>query len=224
MVLLIPIGSSPHTWRIQIKAKTSGGKQGIISTYVENTRCSNTIRWRGRDHLHIRGEYVNKITLLLINQGSSPHTWRILASVLALLMLDRIISTYVENTKLSLLKYQMEQDHLHIRGEYSLMLIQHKRIWGSSPHTWRILKLPSVNFIIFRIISTYVENTSWVKIRCQWKRDHLHIRGEYREVFIGFDYSMGSSPHTWRIQRSSYLRWNWCRIISTYVENTLRNV
>ena len=51
------------------------------------------------DHLHIRGEYYKQQALLEYEQGSPPHTWRIL---LLLAGYGGVI-----------------QDHLHIRGEYT---------------------------------------------------------------------------------------------------------
>ncbi len=54
--------------------------------------------------------------------------------------IDRITSTYVENTPYEQPTSRDLQDHLHIRGEhlnfYSLLIA----LAGSPPHTWRTLK------------------------------------------------------------------------------------
>ena len=61
---------------------------------------------------------MSKYKFLLI-LGSPPHTWRILTTQRKSCILARITSTYVENTKYCLSSHGLEQDHLHIRGEYT---------------------------------------------------------------------------------------------------------
>ena len=72
-----------------------------------------------QDHLHIRGEYVLKLVLVVMIQGSPPHTWRILLSSIVKVYVMRITSTYVENTLILASSASLAEDHLHIRGEYS---------------------------------------------------------------------------------------------------------
>ena len=72
-----------------------------------------------QDHLHIRGEYVLKLVLVVMIQGSPPHTWRILLSSIVKVYVMRITSTYVENTFMDCMLNWCRWDHLHIRGEYS---------------------------------------------------------------------------------------------------------
>ena len=50
----------------------------------------------------------------------------------------RITSTYVENTYEEVLDSVMDEDHLHIRGEYKHAEFGSEGIGGSPPHTWRI--------------------------------------------------------------------------------------
>ena len=52
------------------------------------------------------------------------------------------------------------------------------------------------------------------------REDHLHIRGEYKDIKLKDGDIEGSSPHTWRIQSAIYGKTYAYRIISTYVENT----
>ena len=133
------LGSSPHTWRILSMTTICSNVTRIISTYVENTVIGLCEMYQVKDHLHIRGEYsmLTVISQLLI--GSSPHTWRILFKLFQLLLVRRIISTYVENTSLVAAKTAVAS--------------------GSSPHTWRILYFFPCFHLSIRIISTYVENT-----------------------------------------------------------------
>ena len=93
---------------------------------------------------------------------------------------------------------------------------------GSSPHTWRILELRQPLEMPIRIISTYVENTRTLSGLGKSSRDHLHIRGEYIRVLKPTGTLLGSSPHTWRIPANGIMSAGEGRIISTYVENTLK--
>ena len=132
-------GSPPHTWRILRFNAYFLYFYRITSTYVENT-CSILIHfsvfW---DHLHIRGEYLLQHLLEVPNLGSPPHTWRIQSFFCSSGFSTRITSTYVENTFCDYAGRSKEEDHLHIRGEYSRLLM----IVGQH----------------HRITSTYVENT-----------------------------------------------------------------
>ena len=71
-----------------------------------------------------------------------------------------------------------------------------------------------------RITSTYVENTCHALIACYQNQDHLHIRGEYLQMSDDEYDDLGSPPHTWRIPIFYILVNKYCRITSTYVENT----
>ena len=153
-----------------------------------------------RDHLHIRGEYLQGSQAKQSDPGSPPHTWRILTISEDGSSATRITSTYVENTVCRTHHVNSERDHLHIRGEYLLILKAISAWEGSPPHTWRILFLWLHRIQNLRITSTYVENTSLIGISLLMEQDHLHIRGEYRVE--------NYQP-------------NWpYRITSTYVENT----
>ena len=86
---------------------------------MENTFDSLKDSGVSEDHLHIRGEYTTFSSKELGYMGSSPHTWRIQLSVISMILTERIISTYVENTCILGLLSCTFKDHLHIRGEYS---------------------------------------------------------------------------------------------------------
>ncbi|MBI1699757.1 hypothetical protein HYQ59_1103 [Lactobacillus crispatus] len=153
------LGSPPHTWRIL----TVAGSHWYFL-------------W---DHLHIRGEYNYVRTRQMLNEGSPPHTWRIHYAYNEQEMFYRITSTYVENTNLSNDQSTLSEDHLHIRGEYRVLLSKELSGMGSPPHTWRIHFVVHEQIKKYGITSTYVENTAIDKDSESWGRDHLHIRGEY---------------------------------------------
>ena len=131
----------------------------IISTYVENTSSIVPSLGCVKDHLHIRGEHFCLLQPQLHFVGSSPHTWRTQWMVKEGLLPEGIISTYVENTNLNLWRRSLSRDHLHIRGEHSYEQMQGAYQKGSSPHTWRTLRIKFRYSLGLRIISTYVENT-----------------------------------------------------------------
>ena len=172
------------------------------------------------DHLHIRGEYKNSQTDFIRFSGSPPHTWRILQYTIVKDSVNRITSTYVENTFQIKLKCRKIWDHLHIRGEYQPVPQTITVTLGSPPHTWRILQLFGRIAIAFRITSTYVENTSLPEIAQSVAKDHLHIRGEYQQQREKTVPQVGSPPHTWRILFNTCNKSIITRITSTYVENT----
>ena len=111
-------GSSPLTWRIQNRSAIEKTRWGIISTYVENTRWFRKRFRKTRDHLHLRGEYVNLALMITMKWGSSPLTWRIHHNSCTFNRTPGIISTYVENTDKIHKSAIRGQDHLHLRGEY----------------------------------------------------------------------------------------------------------
>ena len=79
---------------------------------------SPTLMEATQDHLHIRGEYIYYMELVILNLGSPPHTWRIRFDFYGKSTENRITSTYVENTEQRQKRSWRVQDHLHIRGEY----------------------------------------------------------------------------------------------------------
>src|SRR5699024_5876140 len=210
----------PRTWRILFFAVPDIVFYGITSTYVENTDCIFGSTSRPKDHLHIRGEYCQSLPDTKSQTGSPPHTWRILLGADLKKKDLRITSTYVENTRAGHVQLANHRDHLHIRGEYELRFRLKNTSVGSPPHTWRILVQTAIQLFQVRITSTYVENTVG---SIEWplhSRDHLHIRGEYHDIWSFLLLFLGSPPHTWRIHDCAVSAWTQVRITSTYVENT----
>ncbi len=174
----------------------------ITSTYVENTVVCCGYSIKGKDHLHIRGEYMMTLIALLMMVGSPPHTWRILWNKHCSKWYLRITSTYVENTLRPSVDAVGDKDHLHIRGEYKTKTAETQASLGSPPHTWRILCHHRSSPYGLRITSTYVENTGIIQLRLAKTWDHLHIRGEYLGMASLNSLASGSPPHTWRILAS----------------------
>ena len=88
----------PRTWRIQPRWNGDIDSLGITSTYVENTLNMHLPLMHQQDHLHIRGEYSIVAIVIVSKVGSPPHTWRIQHRIYVKAQVNRITSTYVENT------------------------------------------------------------------------------------------------------------------------------
>ena len=89
---------------------------------MENTFSCTALIVAFRDHLHIRGEYFADRKQAQNELGSPPHTWRIPTTKATHKHYLRITSTYVENTQIKERDKDLNQDHLHIRGEYVVVL------------------------------------------------------------------------------------------------------
>ena len=152
--------------------------------------------------------------------GSPPHTWRIRLVICSSLSFIGITSTYVENTEKLRCDQVNTRDHLHIRGEYPITLKLPSIIWGSPPHTWRILVPDGMQTHNNRITSTCVENTATRADYWQRSKDHLHMCGEYCWFFQHLQSKKGSPPHVWRILWVGVFDQSLGRITSTCVENT----
>ena len=161
------MGSPPHTWRIRIVISMESIKVRITSTHVENTFTVWTSSSPNWDHLHTRGEYTMPFSMLQFKVGSPPHTWRIHSLNVESGRYAGITSTHVENTLLCQHLKWVGQDHLHTRGEYSLILVNVLLIVGSPPHTWRIQRLKEQYEDETRITSTHVENTACMIVKPQ---------------------------------------------------------
>ena len=134
--------------------------------------------------------------------------------------MERITSTCVENTSLSLCSSTRSEDHLHMRGEYPCLSINIFSWSGSPPHAWRILTLVIAEATQMRITSTCVENTHLHDYCNVLNRDHLHMRGEYYNKSISDVLKKGSPPHASRIHHVKRIFSFLSRITSTCVENT----
>ena len=72
------MGSPPLTWRTLDLNDDVTPKNGITSTYVENTIAPREDSFVTKDHLHLRGEHLLLRLRFLCSRGSPPLTWRTL--------------------------------------------------------------------------------------------------------------------------------------------------
>ena len=127
--------------------------------------------------------------------------WRILLFSTGLIRNGRITSTCVENTQTVAKAEWLDEDHLHMCGEYQDQHHLNMHLPGSPPHVWRILSS------IFSILES--------------NRDHLHMCGEYTLHKRTKSIKIGSPPHVWRILFSENKDSGKYGITSTCVENTV---
>ena len=91
-------GSSPHTWGIHAGCTGSPLGRRFIPTYVGHTRARTLQRRRDAVHPHIRGAYVWKFPIVVID--------------------ERFIPTYVGHTPTTTGRRVLLAVHPHIRGAY----------------------------------------------------------------------------------------------------------
>ena len=173
------MGSPPHSWRILCLYRQKVVRLRITSTLVENTIFYIDQSNKCWDHLHTRGEYCHHLHAKSALEGSPPHSWRILLSMTLGHEQVRITSTLVENTMVYMIFKLVAWDHLHTRGEYTVIDLTLIILLGSPPHSWRIPGVTDSGKCQLGITSTLVENTFFPHDLIHRHKDHLHTRGEY---------------------------------------------
>ena len=152
-------------------------------------------------HPHIRGAYIGSFASSSSVHGSSPHTWGIPDETYYDIEGDRFIPTYVGHTAAVL-------------ASSGVMFGSSPHTWGireasaaasggngSSPHTWGILESTCLMRRCSRFIPTYVGHTFCPLNERLKYAVHPHIRGAYKNTSRRRWTRLGSSPHTWGIQR-----------------------
>ena len=111
-------------------------------------------------------------------------------------------------------------DHPHLRGEYKRFDLISLTCSGSPPPTWGIPEPFPGRLLSLRITPTYVGNTESTGRKQQMRKDHPHLRGEYRSKLWTEDQLVGSPPPTWGILARCKRGICLSRITPTYVGNT----
>ena len=75
------VGSSPHTWGIQVLFHGLSLQLRFIPTYVGHTSFCGPVTPGYPVHPHIRGAYQIATSQKIYMIGSSPHTWGILPAL-----------------------------------------------------------------------------------------------------------------------------------------------
>ena len=189
-------GSSPHTRGARRVGPVVLPRRGIIPAYAGSTDAHVGSDATYPDHPRIRGEHSPTTPPGRRRNGSSPHTRG--ARVAARECLPRlgIIPAYAGSTGMDLRPAVTTADHPRIRGEHGDRGGEDGLYAGSSPHTRgarppRPGKTPASG-----IIPAYAGSTEDVNAFQLGLRDHPRIRGEHFWVWLIWEASWGSSPHT----------------------------
>ncbi len=124
------------------------------------------------------------------------------------------------NTRNKWMNYSSNQDHPHMRGEYTEPPGRSASGQGSPPHAWGILRLARPLKTLTRITPTCVGNTSSNAPHSLEHEDHPHMRGEYAKLVRLNRMPTGSPPHAWGIRKILSFPLHIYRITPTCVGNT----
>ena len=153
------IETSPHAWSKLGQDAQHGVLVGNISTCVEQTSllpCQTSFIWK---HLHMRGANPLGKALWETTGETSPHAWSKLKPIVVSNLLERNISTCVEQTRPWPLQVPPRRKHLHMRGANRPLGPATGYRVETSPHAWskRLAQRRAIG--CGRNISTCVEQT-----------------------------------------------------------------
>ena len=191
-----PDGSSPHTRGARVAARECLPRLGIIPAYAGSTGMDLRPAVTTADHPRIRGEHGDRGGEDGLYAGSSPHTRGARPPRPGKTPASGIIPAYAGSTKTGRRDGQRQRDHPRIRGEHSESTTISLTISGSSPHTRGAPDRRQAGQSCDGIIPAYAGSTEDVNAFQLGLRDHPRIRGEHFWVWLIWEASWGSSPHT----------------------------
>ena len=169
-------GSSPHTRGARRASGDPCQGHGIIPAYAGSTRFPEPLADPSADHPRIRGEHKSGSCVLLVDEGSSPHTRGARMGRVHDPRRRRIIPAYAGST-------DGHEAHTGV-------------VQGSSPHTRGAPDRPARVSACGGIIPAYAGSTAALAAKPRWQGDHPRIRGEHRLASLLRVKPRGSSPHT----------------------------
>ena len=164
-----------------------------------NTFKNYVAREMSEDHPHLRGEYRLPARLPGCQAGSPPLAWGIPWDGNGNHNYMGITPTCVGNTVVYSIRFNPDQDHPHLRGEYSTAAVKVFMDAVSPPLAWGILSRPQLKCCLVGITPTCVGNTCCSGDQLQLPGDHPHLRGEYRLTWLRVLRTAGSPPLAWGI-------------------------
>ena len=170
---------------------------GIIPTCVGSTLTDLVQAITNADHPHLRGEHRAARDEQRVGEGSSPPAW----GAQGCHSLDRhplgIIPTCVGSTSTGTRCHPRGWDHPHLRGEHHRGRAADRPAFGSSPPAWGAPRNPRSVGSRYGIIPTCVGSTTPRKRGLATTRDHPHLRGEHKRLYLTLSEPRGSSPPAW---------------------------
>ena len=157
---------------------------------------------------------------MIFKGGSSPRTWGTQPNGAYPVHVERFIPTHVGNTIDRATPPTPSAVHPHARGEHPFggRVVTEQN--GSSPRTWRTLRLARLRGGGRRFIPTHVGNTRWHSLFAPASAVHPHARGEHQGLDVPATEDRGSSPRTWGTLVAGLLPKKRNRFIPTHVGNT----
>ena len=181
--IVLPHGSPPRTWGIQLGGPGDNVPFRFTPTHVGNTPVPAVDGTNRTVHPHARGEYSSQPAPRATRSGSPPRTWGILSPRLENRPVPRFTPTHVGNTAhMCDCEYHLTV-HPHARGEYMRPAPTLGEVVGSPPRTWGIRGLFAHSRRSPRFTPTHVGNTFAFGLR---------------NIFTS-----GSPPRTWGIRGGS---------------------
>ena len=159
IILLVLLGSPPHTRGIRSADIHIGGLGGITPAHAGNTQDSQRTSTAPRDHPRTRGEYISDQGRAITLEGSPPHTRGILLSDPDIRRSGGITPAHAGNTCGNKMSFRPIRDHPRTRGEYERCFFYQCQGKGSPPHTRGILYTEIQRMIFFGITPAHAGNT-----------------------------------------------------------------
>ena len=196
-------------------------EEGITPAHAGNTPVRSRYPKIRRDHPRTRGEYSFSRLPGQSSRGSPPHTRGILFFSSFFGPSPGITPAHAGNTgNLQPFQY-FRMDHPRTRGEYFENSSTQSFQKGSPPHTRGILYVSVGGVVVAGITPAHAGNTSCMRGRERYRRDHPRTRGEY-VLFICVEFNVqGSPPHTRGIPSFSCSGTWFCGITPAHAGNTL---
>ena len=128
-------GSSPHTRGLRHPVIGNFYYSGIIPAHAGFTAEKRTPVYVAEDHPRTRGVYLLNIDMMVVGEGSSPHTRGLRGSNDDIGAPCRIIPAHAGFTRISTISRSISRDHPRTRGVYPDPDATTWPTSGSSPHT-----------------------------------------------------------------------------------------
>ena len=175
-------GSSPHARGTPRLVIDQGVSDRIIPACAGNTKPHRRSPAPTPDHPRMRGEHIRIGTVILRDEGSSPHARGTPAIKAAIKDGRGIIPACAGNTSGRWHGNVYRWDHPRMRGEHSIAFLTICVIAGLSPHARGTPGLIDEGYTGSRIIPACAGNTSSVFSTGLSSGDHPRMRGEHSTI------------------------------------------
>ena len=202
VVVLVPMGSSPHARGAHRDVPGRDREDGIIPACAGSTRRARRRSIRPRDHPRMRGEHHERGFIPKCDGGSSPHARGARSGAPRMPLRHGIIPACAGSTWFPFRWTAVGWDHPRMRGEHVCLRLEAAFWMGSSPHARGAPSRREGRLRPRGIIPACAGSTTRRRSRSSITRDHPRMRGEHLVLSAQVVYSLGSSPHARGAHRS----------------------